>query len=77
MIIGSVSENKDIEKRIAITPELVKKYIFQGFKILIEKDYGKHLGFTNDKYHKEGCETNSRDNVIEKSDIILQLKPPR
>ena len=49
MIIGSVSENKDIEKRISITPELVKKYIFQGFKILIEKDYGKHLGFTNDK----------------------------
>ena len=73
MIIGSVSENKDIEKRIAITPELVKKYIFQGFKILIEKDYGKHLGFTNDKYKKEGCEINSRDNVIEKSDIILQL----
>ena len=73
MIIGSVSENKDIEKRISITPELVEKYIFQGFKILIEKDYGKHLGFTNDQYQKEGCEINSRDKVIEKSDIILQL----
>ena len=73
MIIGSVSENKDIEKRISITPELVKKYTSQGFKILIEKDYGIHLGFTNEKYQKEGCEINTRNNVIEKSDIILQL----
>ena len=76
MIIGSVSENKDIEKRISITPELVKKYIFQGFKILIEKDYGKHLGFTNDKYQKEGCEIDNRENVLKKSDIILQIKLP-
>ena len=27
MIIGSVSENKDLEKRISITPEIAKKYI--------------------------------------------------
>ena len=73
MIIGSISENKDIEKRISITPELVKKYTSQGFKILIEKDYGIHLGFTNEKYQKEGCEINTRNIVIEKSDIILQL----
>jgi NAD(P) transhydrogenase subunit alpha len=73
MIIGSVSENKDIEKRISITPELVKKYTSQGFKILIEKDYGTHLGFTNEKYQKEGCEINTRNYFIEKSDIILQL----
>ena len=37
MIIGSISENKDIEKRISITPDIIKKYISIGFKILIEK----------------------------------------
>ena len=35
MIIGSVSENKEIEKRISITPDLAKKYISNGFEILI------------------------------------------
>ena len=45
MIIGSISENKKIEKRISITPDLVKKYINVGFKIILEKDYGSHLGF--------------------------------
>ena len=37
MIIGSVSENKDIERRISITPELVKKYTSEGLKILNSK----------------------------------------
>ena len=47
MIIGSISENKDIEKRISITPDLIKKYISQGLKVFIEKNYGDHLGFSN------------------------------
>ena len=32
MRIGSILENQEIEKRIAITPEIVKKY-FLGFEI--------------------------------------------
>ena len=35
MIIGSISENKILEKRISITPDLVKKYVSQGFKVLM------------------------------------------
>ena len=27
MKIGSVSENRDLEKRVAITPDVIKKYI--------------------------------------------------
>ena len=39
MIIGSVSENKEIEKRISITPEIAKKYINLGFEIHLSKNY--------------------------------------
>ena len=76
MIIGSVSENRDLEKRVSITPDIIKKYISQGFKVLIEKDYGNHLGFFNDVYVKEGCQIVNRENVLDKSDIILQLNLP-
>ena len=76
MIIGSVSENQDLEKRISITPDLVKKYVSLGFKIIIEKDYGEHLGFSNKEYEIEGCEIETRNRVIEKSNIILQLNLP-
>ena len=76
MIIGSSSEDKGLEKRISITPDIIKKYISQGFKVLIEKDYGAHLGFSNDTYIKEGCEIENKENVFKKSDIILQLNLP-
>ena len=76
MIIGSISENKDIEKRISITPDIIKKYISIGFKILIEKDYGSHLGFSDEIFAKEGCDLDNKENVLKKSDIILQLNLP-
>ena len=44
MIIGSLLEDKKIEKRISITPETAKKYIDQGFKVILPKNYGEHLG---------------------------------
>ena len=46
MIIGSISENKKIEKRIAITPETAKKYIANGFDVLLPKNYGEHFRFS-------------------------------
>jgi len=76
MIIGSISENKKIEKRISITPDLVKKYINVGFKIILEKDYGSHLGFQNHEYENEGCEVVNKSEVLDKSNIILQLNLP-
>ena len=44
MIISSVLENQKIEKRIAITPEIAKKYISLGFEVSISKNYAEHLG---------------------------------
>ncbi len=76
MIIGSISENKDLEKRVSITPDLIKKYISQGLKVFIEKNYGDHLGFSNNIYLNEGCEIENRENVLKKSDVILQLNLP-
>ena len=38
MNIGTISENKNFEKRISITPEIVKKYCSLGFtKLLLKK----------------------------------------
>ena len=54
MIVGSASENIEIEKRIAITPEVVKKYNSLGIKINITKNYAKHLGISDEEFKKEG-----------------------
>ena len=77
MKIISLSENKNIEKRIAITPDIAKKYISLGFKIALPKDYGFHLGFDNDQYKSQGVDIveNEKD-LLNDSDIILQLGLP-
>ena len=76
MIIGTVSENKQLEKRISITPEIAKKYISNGFEVMIENNLASHLGIADDEYLKEGCKIDSRENVLNQSNIILQLNLP-
>ena len=50
--IGSVKEDLDIEKRISITPEIVKKFISLGISINIEKKYAEHLIINEEEYKK-------------------------
>ncbi len=74
MKIVSLSENLNIEKRIAITPDIAKKYNSLGFEVMLPKDYGLHLGFSNDHYKSQGVNIieNEKDLLVD-SDIILQL----
>jgi len=76
MIIGSISENKEIEKRISITPEIAKKYISNGFQILIEVGYGSHLGISDNEFLNEGCKLEKKENILKQSDLVLQLNLP-
>ena len=76
MIIGSVNENKDLEKRISITPDIAKKYISNGFEVLIQNNFGEHLGISDEEFKRQGCKIESRDIVLKTSDIILQLNLP-
>ncbi len=77
MKIVSLSENKNIEKRVAITPEIAKKYISSGFEVFLPKDYGTHIGFNDEKYKSQGVNIleNEKD-IIEKCDLIVQLSLP-
>jgi len=77
MIIGSNLENQEIEKRIAITPEIVKKYISLGFEINLIHNYGAHIGFQDSNYEKLGAKIifDEKD-LINNSDIIIQMRLP-
>ena len=77
MKIGSLSENLSIEKRVAITPEIAKKYNSLGFEVLLSKDYGLHLGFDNEQYKSQGANIfDNEKEILTNSDIILQLGLP-
>ena len=74
MKIVSISEDKKTEKRIAITPEIARKYIALGFELSLSEGYGEHLGFGDNQYKELGV-TISKDEkeIINSADIIVQL----
>ena len=55
MRIGSILEDQNLEKRIAITPEVTKKYKSLGFEILLCENYGLHLGIKDQDYIELGA----------------------
>ena len=74
MRICSISENKQSEKRIAITPEVSKKYINLGFKVSLVENYGLHLGYDDNQYKELGVSIiKDEKELINNSDIIVQL----
>ena len=74
MIIASILENQKIEKRIAITPEIAKKYISLGFEVLLSEKYGSHLGIKDEEYKELGVSfSNDEKQILTNADIIVQL----
>ena len=77
MKIVSLSENKNVEKRVAITPEIAKKYITSGFEVFLPKGYAVHLGFDDEEYKLQGVKISENEkDIIKKSDVIVQLSLP-
>lgn len=74
MKIASILENQKIEKRIAITPEIAKKYISLGFEVSLSQNYGSHLGINDKEYKELGVSIlNDEKKIISNAEIIVQL----
>ena len=74
MRIGSILENQNIEKRIAVTPEIIKKYTSLGFEIFLSENYGNHIGIKDEQYKELGANILKNEiEVLKSSEIIVQL----
>src|SRR6056300_1208785 len=74
MRIASVLENQTHEKRIAITPVIVKKYISLGIEVSLSQNYGIHLGVKDEEYIELGALIlKDEKEIISSADIIVQL----
>jgi H+-translocating NAD(P) transhydrogenase subunit alpha len=77
MRIVSVLENQAIEKRIAITPDIAKKYIALGFEVLLSEDYAEHIGIKDKEYKELGVKISKDEKeIINSADVIVQLGLP-
>ena len=77
MIIGIPKEILPGENRVAVTPEVVSKYIKAGFTVNIEKNAGMNAGFTDEKYSAAGAKImEDAEKLYQSSDVILKVQRP-
>lgn len=74
MNIGILKESQD--QRVAFLPEAVQKLIGMKTKMLVETDAGREARAKNEEYQNIGAEIVAKNEVIEKSDIIMKINPP-
>ena len=79
MIIGSVSENNDLEKRVSITPEIAKKAVKIGSKVLwlqfgIHHDEAKKISEgAKMKFVSDKCIKQEYQKLFEKSHPVFPV----
>ena len=72
-----LKETVDSEKRVALVPDEIKKYLDFGFKVTIEKDAGIEAGFLNEDYRKQNADiTQNVKKSVRESDIIIKIQKP-
>ena len=71
--IGVPTETFEGEKRVALSPEGVKRLTKDGFKVNIQRGAGASAGFLDKAYEAEGATL--VDNAYE-SDIVFKVRPP-
>lgn len=74
MQIVVTNESNSIEKRVALTPDVAKKLISNGFKISLEKDAGEAAGFPDHLYKEAGVEiVSDKKSLLKKAKILLKV----
>jgi proton-translocating NAD(P)+ transhydrogenase subunit alpha len=63
------------ENRVVMLPEGVSALIDLKIDVVVEKGAGVNAYASDEQYHEVGAKTESRDKLIEQSDIIIMINP--
>ena len=61
------------ENRVSLTQEVLKKYQSLGCKVLAEKDFANHFGFTDSIFSELGVKIVGREEGLSQADIICSV----
>ncbi|HMU82453.1 MAG TPA: Re/Si-specific NAD(P)(+) transhydrogenase subunit alpha [Leptospiraceae bacterium] len=65
------------EKRVAVVPESVKKFIASGFQVRVEKDAGAAAGFSDEDYKAAGAEIiSTAGDLYSQADVLVKVQKP-
>lgn len=77
MRIAIPKERREHEKRVAATPDVIKKYISLGFDVSVEKDAGLGSQVMNNDYEDAGATIiDDAAKLYQNADIVLKVQKP-
>ncbi len=76
MKIGIPLETAEGERRVAATPDTVKKLKKMGFEIMVSAGAGARASYRDELYEAEGAEITDHATVWSTADLLLKVAPP-
>ncbi|MDC0953919.1 Re/Si-specific NAD(P)(+) transhydrogenase subunit alpha [Pelagibacteraceae bacterium] len=73
MIIGALHETNNLEKRILLSLETVKKLSKENLTILITKGYGLNSNISDQELIDSGATIDTKENILKNSDVVLKI----
>lgn len=74
--VGILRETSAFEKRVAATPETVKKLISKGFSVAVERGAGLAAGLDDAAYAQAGAQLGEAAQVWAESEVLLKIHAP-
>ena len=76
MIIGIPAEIHPGEKRVAASPEMIKKLVAAGFDVIVESGAGAGASFNDDVFSDAGAAISKDTAGAWAADLIIKVRPP-
>jgi len=78
MLIGVPKEIKNHEYRIGLTPAGARELVGHGHQVLVQRDGGRSIGLTNERYEKAGAQiVDSAEEIFARAEMIIKVKEPQ
>lgn len=70
-------EVRDLERRVAINPESVKKFIKEGFSVSVERGAGRHAGISDEAFEAAGAKiVEDPEKGYAAAEMVLKVQAP-
>jgi alanine dehydrogenase len=78
MLVGIPKEIKNREFRVGLTPASAKELVASGSKVMVEKNAGYEIGFSDDQYRAAGADiVDTAAEIFASADMIVKVKEPQ
>ncbi|MCC6674646.1 MAG: NAD(P)(+) transhydrogenase (Re/Si-specific) subunit alpha, partial [Thermomicrobiales bacterium] len=75
--IGVPRETAEHERRVALTPDAVKKYVAAGVPVLVQKDAGKGAFISDATFENAGAKiVDDAASIYKDADLVLKVQKP-